>query len=196
MGPLNCAVRFEVDAYADISSELPSDEAQDEEAEDTDDVTTTLTEVKISSPGKKRQASDSEGLTRVIRRGPTRSYAHLAEIKTSRHLDIEQALPQLWFGHVTLLLHGAHNYGQFERITYNETQPRFKKWEEDNQVALQKMVGLIIKFREVVFEHGPCVVMCDTTAKPLQLDVYKSTSDKGVLPDELIERHWPKDAGA
>jgi len=194
MGPLNCAVRFEVDAYSNISGQPPSDEAQDEGAEDTDDVTTTLTQVKISSPEKKRPASDGEGLTRVIHRGPTRSYSHLVEIKTSRHLDIDQALPQLWFGHVTLLLHGAHNYGQFERITYNEMEPRFKKWEEDNQVALRKMVSLIIKFRELVLEHGPCVVVCDAMVKPLQLDVYKSTSGKGVLPQELVERYWPKAA--
>jgi len=184
----------EVDAYLKIGGEAPSDEAEGQNARDTDDVSSTPTEANISSPSTKRSVDDGKGLTRVIHRGPTKIYPVLAELKTSRHLEIKQALPQLWFGRIPLLLHGEQYYGLFEDIKYINSEARFKQWEEENQTALQQMVSLILKLRELVLEHGPCVVVCDAMVRPPQLDVYKSTSDKGVLPEELLERYWPEPA--
>lgn len=116
----------------------------------------------------------------------------MAELKTSKK-TIMSFMPQLWFGRTPYLIRGLHNRGVFEKLVISRVGDDFQSWETDvkNQMALRKMVGLISWIRDLIVkadEHT--AIMIFQKDHPGRLRVFRRTSIRSPLPDEIVQKFW------
>ncbi|KAF2124744.1 hypothetical protein P153DRAFT_301357 [Dothidotthia symphoricarpi CBS 119687] len=183
-GSLECAVRFEVDAYyEDPDLPDPTDPAQ----QSLDQIATTMAQLQINEP---QPSTTKKGNTQVIVKGNPVDPAKLAEIKTRKQVNINDALPQLWFGRTPYLLTGRHENGVFGSISCSHVQLQFKAWETDNQEALRKMVTLLTDLKRIVqgMDRGAAILTVLDKGGPLQ--IFKMKNATGVLPKHMITKYW------
>jgi hypothetical protein len=182
IGSLDCVVRFEVDAYyqgPDAAVEL------DEEVVDG------MTKLKIHDPIPVQPAPRPKtAATKVITKGTPIPPSQLAEIKAKRFAHLNDALPQLWFGRTPWFLNGNHNDGKVHSVSIVHAKSEFAAWEEANQERLRKMVCLLQELKNVVKGmHGKAAVLVyDEKGGPVR--VFEVKRDGGVLPVEIVKRHW------
>jgi hypothetical protein len=192
IGSLDCVVRFEVDAYYDDPDAVP---------EPAEDMATAMTQLKIQDqpPIKSslQQNTSAEKTTQAIQKGTLIDPSKLAEIKAKRLNRVAEALPQLWFGRTPWFMNGNHNKGRFDSVTIAHAEDLYPRWEENNQDRLRKMVSLLGELRRVVQATGgrAAVLVCEK--KGGDLKIYEMKRDGGVLPVDIIKRHWSvRTAGA
>jgi hypothetical protein len=192
IGSLDCVVRFEVDAYYDDPDAVP---------EPAEDVATAMTQLKIQDQpqikSSRQQNTSAEKTTQAIQKGTLIDPSKLAEIKAKRLNRVAEALPQLWFGRTPWFMNGNHNKGRFDSVTIAHAEDLYPRWEENNQDRLRKMVSLLGELRRVVQATGgrAAVLVCEK--KSGDLKIYEMKRDGGVLPVDIIKRHWSvRTAGA
>ncbi|KAK0384523.1 hypothetical protein NLU13_8609 [Sarocladium strictum] len=162
-GGLKCAIRFEVDAC------IPAEALGGHEG--------VATEIAPSPV-----ISENQGI-RIIHAGPGSRDDALVELKSRkvRPTTISQNMPQLWFGRLDHLVQGIHENGTFRSVE--------RQTESTNQQTLQRMVTLLEELRAVV-DNTKSLSAVAVWTKADGLRVYESTSDRKVLPDDLVERFW------
>ncbi|ETS75502.1 hypothetical protein PFICI_12446 [Pestalotiopsis fici W106-1] len=194
LGALKCAVRFEVDACVVPAGVDPETQVQGTtDSFGHDDVNSLVRDFQIVGLKNKRTSGQSTGSTQVIRRGPGTSPNHMAEIKANAKPP-GQSMPQMWFGRTPHLIRGRHDKATFTEVSVDNISLDFEVWENQsrNQEALQKMVGLISRLREIVqaTPERACVAVCERSLGPSALEIFHSTGRRKPLPDHLVEKFW------
>ncbi|EUC48689.1 hypothetical protein COCMIDRAFT_86769 [Bipolaris oryzae ATCC 44560] len=180
IGPLDCVVRFEVDAYYD-----------DSEHDTTDALTAAMEKLEVAeyaSSSTPMQPPDAP--TIAIEKGTFISPSLLAEIKAKKLNRMADAMPQLWFGRTPYFINGNHEKGTVHSVSITRAEEQFGKWEAANQEKLRKMVGLLVGIKRTVrgIRGGAAVLVYDVKGGPLK--VYRARSEQGVLPKDIVEKYW------
>ena len=183
IGPLECVVRFEVDAYFDD----PEVECITEEPELVNSITAAMAQLDVAGSQPPPETKHS---TKVVQKGVSVSASKLAEIKAKRAGRFTDALPQLWFGRTPYFMNGNHIKGKVHSVTIVHAESEFAQWEELHQARLRKMVSLLVALKTAVKETqaGAAVLVYDEKGGPLK--VYRVKRDGGVLPKETIAKYW------
>ncbi|KAF1935854.1 hypothetical protein EJ02DRAFT_304663, partial [Clathrospora elynae] len=134
MGPLNVVCRFEADAYDDgiVSDELTESEA-----------------AAVSGGLASRAIFEYRAPIRVLQQGHIVPTAQIVELKTQSHVPgickPVACQDQLWFGRTSLLFTGPYDKdtGVVKHIKQEDAKERVKKWEENQQEPLRKLVTLL-----------------------------------------------------
>ncbi|KAF2196025.1 hypothetical protein GQ43DRAFT_384216, partial [Delitschia confertaspora ATCC 74209] len=176
MGNLNCAVRFEVDAYYE-----PYDGG---------------VAVPEPAPSQMKFETYEYASTQVIRKGTLVSSSALAEIKAKKSHQVSQTMPQLWFGRTPYLLTGHNVDGVVHKISCTHAALEFRDWEKKNQETLRKLVGLLEMIIDVVkkTEKRAAVLVCEQKGGPIR--ILEKVNVAGVLSEEMCEEFWDEKVGA
>ncbi|KAG9191994.1 hypothetical protein G6011_10728 [Alternaria panax] len=193
IGPLDCVVRFEVDAYYEDPDTALGSESIHPSKEPIGTMIAAMTQLDVSglppTQGSSRKAPTDKP-TRVIEKGVFIDPYKLAEIKAKRLARLNEALPQLWFGRTPYFMNGNHNKGKVHSVSISHAESEFPRWEETNQDKLRKMVSLLTELRDqvaLVWERA-AVLVHDEKGGPLK--VYAMKKNGGVLPADIISKHW------
>ncbi|RMZ73491.1 geranylgeranyl pyrophosphate synthetase [Pyrenophora seminiperda CCB06] len=186
IGPLDCVVRFEVDAYFDDGAW----EREDNTTEDpTNAITTAITKLNLANP-----YPSTKHTTKVIQKGTPVPSSLLAEIKAKRAGRLTEALPQLWFGRTPYFMNGNHVKGVVSSVTMVHAATEFAQWEALHQERLCKMVGLLGWLKEVVrgIKRGEAVLVYDEKGGALKVYARKEGAGGGggVLPKGWVAAFW------
>ncbi|RYO59447.1 hypothetical protein AA0116_g6436 [Alternaria tenuissima] len=193
IGPLNCVVRFEVDAYYEDPDTAHSPEPTRPSKESVDTITAAMAQLDMATlpptQSKSRKAPVDKS-TRVVEKGVSVDPSKLAEIKAKKFARLNEALPQLWFGRTPYFMNGNHNKGEVHSISISHAKSDFPRWEEANQDRLRKMVSLLAELRGAValVQGKAAVLVYDDKGGPLK--VYAMKNNQGVLPSGIIAKHW------
>jgi hypothetical protein len=215
MGDLNCAVRYEVDAQYDDTETPEEIIPKQDDVDALIDAASQLT-IKASETDRESQSQQSKltehhasahessfhhnneikaeplkkGDTRVIVKGINVPASKLTEIKAKKHAPLGQCMPQLWFGRTPHLIVAKHTDGVVHKIEYTNAGERFKDWEKENQENLRKLVNLLAILRDMVkdMDTNDAVLVCETKGGGLEL--LQNNRVAGVLPKEIINKHW------
>lgn len=181
LGHLNCVVRFEVDAYYEAVDSQPSLTSSETAL---DQIASSISQLTVND------AKPARGATTVIRKGTVIPSSKLAEIKARKLEKIGETVPQLWFGRTPYLLTGQHVGGVVHSVRETDVGLKFPDWETANQDKLRKLVSLLADLKQLIggMEKGAAVLVCEDKGAPLQ--IYRSKSEAGVLPEAIISRHW------
>jgi hypothetical protein len=191
IGPLECVVRFEVDAYYEDPDAVESDES----------IVDAMTQLKLqeekAAQPTPRPNPTADKTTKATHKGTFIDPSKLAEIKAKRFDRLGEAMPQLWFGRTPWFLNGNHNNGKVHSVTIAHAKAEFPRWEQANQDRLRKMVSLLKELKKVVqgLEGRAAVLVCEEKGGDLRVYKMKRERDGGVLPKDIIERHWTVDNG-
>ena len=184
IGEVKCAVRFEVDARYSSPETSAASLAE----------SLSMLHVQNSASDIDPQPSQSESI-KVIRRGALTPQSQVAEIKgRGKSLSMSQVIPQLWFGRTPWLIKGSHNEGTFHTVTVNDIGQQFSTWESQdaNQRALRKLSSILKQLRDGVrnMNSRTAVVVFDSKAKPAELQIFGTSSDRKPLPESIIAKFW------
>lgn len=195
-GGLQCAVRFEVDAYISTPSEdqpVPVDKADSLDRDDEiDRLARNINETKLNKGPSK------SGSVIIIQKGDGTPQEKAAEIKCmGKKSQLSPIIPQLWFGRTSYLIRGRHDgKGTVNRIQFDDLRGELKEWEvvEKNQQTLQKLAILLSRLRDIVraTDKKSCVAIYNRTKGPPTLRVFHYESERGVLPPSAIQRFWTR----
>lgn len=185
LGPLKCAVRFEVDAYY----ENPASDAQTEAG--VQELADVMSSIKLDDATADKSVARG---TRVLKKGTIIDSAKLAEIKAKKSEKINQAIPQLWFGRTSYLITGQHKDGVVHKVSCTNVSQRFSQWEAANQEALRKLVQILLELKNVMrsSKGGAAALVCLEKGAPIQ--IMKMRTATNVLPEDIIRRHWTTDS--
>ena len=180
LGPLECVVRSEVDAYYMTSGESRSPECISEEPQfhSVDHLTEDYKPTMVQYRGHEVPATTT------------------LEIKSCQgRPSLERFMPQLWFSRTPSLMVGYHHKGTFTRTEKWDAGSNFSTWESRHQEDLRRLVGLIIELRRIVrATKAPCAVIYQKERKSKHtnsaLKIYKRIGKMPVLPDSLIAQYW------
>lgn len=196
LGNLNCVVQCEVDAWYD---DIATDKAESE----TSPLHALLNDLSLSNPvvpavtGSAR-VQPCRSIPVTLQAGSNIPASRLAELKTvgRKPLSAARVKPQLWFGRTPYLITGFHDRGVFNALTVEHVGAGFAEWEQSNQDALRKLVGLIAQLRSFALRvpGGVCAIIYDKTVKPMKLEVFAPTArmERVKVPQEFLELFWKK----
>ncbi|KAF5845264.1 hypothetical protein GGP41_002872 [Bipolaris sorokiniana] len=180
IGPLDCVVRFEVDAYYD-----------DTEHDTADALTAAMEKLNVAEHASSATPMQPPGApTIAIERGTFISPSLLAEIKAKKLNRVADAMPQLWFGRTPCFINGNHEKGTVHSVSVTRAEEQFGKWEAANQEKLRKMVGLLVDIKRTVrgIRGGAGLLVYDVKGGPLK--VFRARSEEGILPKDIVEKYW------
>jgi hypothetical protein len=188
LGSLDCVVRFEVDAYY---------EDPEGDRDLADDITSAMKKLAVeekppSLPAKKdtNATQTREKSTKVVCAGTHVPASSLAEMKAKKAPRLHEAMPQLWFGRTPYYLAGKHEQGIVHSVDIIHAAEMFPAWETENQVKLGKMVGLMEELKRIAkgLKEGKGVLV--HAEKGGDLKIFHGRGMSGVLPEEILRRHW------
>jgi hypothetical protein len=184
---MKLVVRYETDGYIAGPSKASTASIDSRKAiQESDDISSMLKLLSLS-PQKPSYAASDKSALRIIKGGQAIPIESTLEIKTrtsKRRIEIDEVLPQLWVSQTPNLVRAYHRNGLFERPEVEDVSLELKKWGEDHQTDLAKLVILIKNIISVVKESGAKAVIryddkCD------RLVVWKCQDRRKMLPDDL-----------
>jgi hypothetical protein len=189
LGALECAVRFEVDAFVDEDESLSSKKGKRplEKTRVSDDALESFAGLSLSDTTQKNSG------TTVINDGRQIPCSMMGEIKSKAKMpgSLKDFLPQLWFGRIPHLLLGTHTSGTFDNIHHIDAEAEFTDWEKNQQESLRKMAHLLSELKDIVqAAGGACVAVCNHKGRPLTIEILKFNSPNEVLTSEIVEQFW------
>jgi len=198
IGPLNCVVRFEVDAYYDDPGVVLDSKSKQPRDEPISTVSAAMAQLNIAGlppTQSKPRKTPADKPTVVVEKGTFIDPSKLAEIKAKKAARLTEALPQLWFGRTPYFINGNHDKGTVHSVSISHAEKDYPRWEEANQDRLRKMVSLLAELREVVArtKERAAVLVYDEKGGPLK--VFAMKKNHGVLPSETIAKHWTNAGG-
>ncbi|KAI4692886.1 uncharacterized protein J4E88_001256 [Alternaria novae-zelandiae] len=198
IGPLDCIVRFEVDAYyndPDVVLGSKSEQLIDEPIETTSAAMAQLNIVGSLPAQFNTRKNPADKPTIVVEKGNFVDPSKLAEIKAKKVARLTEALPQLWFGRTPFFMNGNHDKGTVRSVSISHAEKEYPRWEEANQGRLRKMVSLLAELRDAVArtKERAAVLVYDEKGGPLK--VFAMKKNHGVLPSETIAKHWTNAGG-
>ena len=198
LGDLDCAVRFEVDAWMD--DQRGDTDGDTEPVDPVEDIIKATRHVSIAEMPEdppiakstaKATGKVSRGATTTLHAGTQIPASQLAELKTvsrKSNKSPSSSTPQLWFGRTPFLIRGYHNNGTFTSTTVTDVSASFPAWERANQDRLQKLVGLLRELKRVLGDGGEAVLVHETRGGGLK--VLERRNGVGALPAELVQKFW------
>ena len=185
LGHLNCAVRFEVDAYYDNGKEDEEPGIVDSIERDTEIPTLAISQITI-----KDSPQPLPGSARVIAKGTNIPISKLAELKAHKAEKATAAIPQLWFGRTPYLLTGIHTSGTVKEVKFAHIESRYADWETANQENLRKLVSVLGEVKEAVEKmgNGAAVLVCREKGAPIE--IMEMRNKTSVLPEDSLRRFW------
>ena len=198
IGPLNCVVRFEVDAYYDDPDVVLDSKFKQPRDEPVGTVSAAMAQLNIAglpSTQTKPRKTPVDKPTLVVEKGIFINPSKLAEIKAKKLARLTEALPQLWFGRTPYFMNGNHDKGTVHSVSISDAEKEYPRWEEANQDKLRKMVSVLAELRDAVTrtKERAAVLVYDEKGGPLK--VYAMKKNHGVLPSETIAKHWTNAGG-
>jgi hypothetical protein len=186
MGLLNVVCRFEADAYDDgVTDELtPSEYAA------------------VSGGPTERPSFKFNAPFRVLQKGHIVPMSQMVELKTQRYRKDSPTnvtcQDQLWFGRTKLLYTAPYGSGTgvIDRVKYEDATARVKKWEQNNQENLRKLVALLTQLKAIMKAkkrpNSAVVLVREDKGGPLLIRSMESTNR--AVGIEAFRRHWQGDA--
>jgi hypothetical protein len=182
MGPLSVVVRFEADAYDDgvASDQLTQSETQ-----------------AVSGGLAARPTFKFGAPIRVLQKGHIVPTAQMVELKTQTVREEFRPVAcqdQLWFGRTKLLYTGPYvpNDGTVKRVRFEDATARVKKWEDNQQENLRKLVGLLDLLKQILKRNRSAnnglVLVREDKAGPLTVRSMESNSR--AVGRDALQRHW------
>ncbi|PVI00870.1 hypothetical protein DM02DRAFT_654999 [Periconia macrospinosa] len=206
LGDLNCAVRFECDAYLDDGNKtaaeafFPSDavvtpHSHPSQASNNSNTSPPIPQTAyqaLPSHRTEEEQDDEERIKVIIGGGQVDSSSKLVEIKTSgirKKVTPGHHVAQLWFGRTSYLCEAKHDYGNFQKISCTDMKDRFKEWENRHQDSLRKLVTLLTELKGVVSTtaYEAAVLVCENH-EPIR--IYESNEPMEILPQPLKAKFW------
>jgi hypothetical protein len=163
----------------------------------TDDITSAMEKLAVEeqlpnlSAKKNTNATQArEKPTKVVCAGTPVPSSSLAEMKAKKAPRIHEAMPQLWFGRTPYYLAGRHEKGVVHSVDIIHAAEMFPVWETENQEKLGKMVELIEELKRIAkgLKDGRGVLV--HSEKGGDLKIFHGRGMGGVLPEEILRRHW------
>jgi hypothetical protein len=186
MGPLNVVCRFEADAYDDG---VAPDELTEFESQAVSGGLETRPSFRFGAP------------IRVLQKGHIVPTAQMVELKTKAyHVDNFSSVAcqdQLWFGRTKLLYTGPYEPGTgvVRRVKYEDATERVRKWEENNQQSLRKLVALLAQLKEIMRQerrpNRAVVLVREDKSGPLTVRSMESANR--AIGREAFQRHWRRE---
>jgi hypothetical protein len=198
IGPLNCVVRFEVDAYYDDPDIVLDSKSKQPRDEPVGTVSAAMAQLNIAGlppTQTKPRKTPADKPTVVVEKGIFIDPSKLAEIKAKKAARLTEALPQLWFGRTPYFMNGNHDKGTVHSVCISDAEKEYPRWEEANQDRLRKMVSLLAELRDAVACTKECAAVLVYDEKGGSLKVYAMKTNHGVLPSETIAKHWTNAGG-
>ncbi|KAI4955366.1 hypothetical protein J4E91_001226 [Alternaria rosae] len=198
IGPLDCVVRFEVDAYyddPDVALDSKFRQPVDEPVGIASAAMAQLNIAGLPPTQTNPRKTPADKPTVVVEKGVFINPSKLAEIKAKKIARLTEALPQLWFGRTPYFMNGNHDKGTVHSVNISHAEKEYPRWEEANQDRLRKMVSLLADLRDGVArtKERAAVLVYDEKGGPLK--VYAMKQNHGVLPSENIAKHWTNAEG-
>ncbi|KNG47749.1 geranylgeranyl pyrophosphate synthetase [Stemphylium lycopersici] len=184
MGPLNVVCRFEADAYDDgiVPDHLTPSEAE-----------------AVNGGLDIRPSFNYSAPIRVLQKGHIVPTAQMLELKTQAYhpegTGTVQCQDQLWFGRTALLFTAPYEKATctVKRIKKEDARERVRRWEQNQQGPLRKLVALLGKLRDVLRrERRPnraVVLVRESKGGPILLRTMEERSH--AVDRETRERFWP-----
>ncbi|KKY27167.1 putative geranylgeranyl pyrophosphate synthetase [Diplodia seriata] len=236
LGELKCVVQFEVDAWyeeespdevADSTTAEPAElcgETVDELPAGIEDAVAGLSlrhgarrgsvsAPKASASGGRqgREKKRASGTLEILKgdvdyQPPGRQLAEI-KVRSKKPYLVSKAIPQMWFGRTPYLISGVHDEGVFSDIKVERVGDKFSEWEDRNQGALKKLVGLIAHMRELLMdqrrevagrsggesgERRAWAFTYDHKVKPARLVVHELAEKAKIaaIPQEYVQAFW------
>ncbi|KAF1941223.1 hypothetical protein EJ02DRAFT_348267 [Clathrospora elynae] len=184
IGSMDCVVRFEVDAYY----EDPDDTDMAQLTSDpVGALTSSMTDLAVTNQSS--TAPTPKGATKAVRKGNFIHPSKLAEIKARKAERLNDAMPQLWFGRTPYFMVGKHNNGVVNSVSITHAASIFAAWEKENDDRLRKLVSVLAELKSIVkgTAKGAAILVYE---KGGGLKAFEMKKDTGVLPKDIIGRHW------
>lgn len=183
MGPLNVVCRFEADAYDDGAA--------------ADDLTAPESAAVSGGPTERPRFTFNLPM-RVLQKGHIIPTAQMVELKTKSWRPEDSSLvrceDQLWFGRTKLLYTGLYTVGKgvVKWIKYEDATPRVKKWENNNQDGLRRLVSLLTQLKAHMKRlnrpnHAVVLVREDRTG-PLTIRAMEGKHQ--AISKDAFEKYW------
>lgn len=203
IGPFNCIVRFEVDAYYDNPNIDSTTASERDKADTSDPLSEAMAKLAVAEPSppaqpaqpaqpgrRRRQPAPADKPTTAVERGTFIAPSKLAEIKAKKTARLSEAMPQLWFGRTPYFINGNHDMGTVHSVAIIHAAAQFAQWETANQERLRRMVSLLVQIKSAVREarEGAAVLVYDSKGGPLKM--YQAKNGSGVLPKDVIGKYW------
>jgi hypothetical protein len=182
MGPLSVVVRFEADAYDDG---VASDHLTQSEVQAVSGGLAARPVFKFGSP------------IRVLQKGHIVPTAQMVELKTQSFREEYRAVAcqdQLWFGRTKLLYTGPYGPGDgiVKSVRLEDATARVKRWEENQQENLRKLVGLLDLLRQTLKRNrspnSGLVLVREEKAGPVTIRSMEANSR--AVGRDAFQRHW------
>lgn len=192
IGGLQLLVRFEVDAYVSSSTE---------EGPGSDAMVSSLEKMSIQNSFTDTTPA---GHVKVLRAGQLVDSTSLLEVKTRSKgsgIQLSQVMPQLYFSQTPHIYTAHHTKGyiakkeNISKATIDEEG--FRKWEDQKQESLKKLVALISYVKELTEgKGGQFLLICEKgegeSGKGIQI---LERSGKGIgLPATAKVAYWPENS--
>ncbi|RAL13381.1 uncharacterized protein BO97DRAFT_413376 [Aspergillus homomorphus CBS 101889] len=187
LGPLKLMVRHETDGYFGASSAKASAGSENVgvNVSSTFLPTFALGLSSLSSP----EAAAVGSKLRIKKEGQAIPIQSTLEIKTRaahRPLSIRQVIPQLWVSQTPNLVRAYHTQGVFDEAKAEDVTCEIRRWEEENQDIIKKLILLIEKIvNQVKNCGGQAVIKYDERRD--RLGIWKVDRER-MLPDDLYNR--------
>jgi hypothetical protein len=184
LGSLRLVIRHETDGCVDtgttsrISKQGPAE----------DDISDLLESMSISQPAGLDGATPADSKLTVRRGGRPVALESTLEIKTRvyhKPLSIADVAPQLWLSQTPRLVRAYHEKGRFRVPVVENVSTDIKRWEEENQEKLGRLVTLLINIIAKGKPHGHVSIRYNASKDRLRID---QCARKKMFPIDLYER--------
>ncbi|CAH0051725.1 unnamed protein product, partial [Clonostachys solani] len=192
LGDLNCIVRFEVDASYHEDRE-PGGSGSTNMIVDLGSQSLCSRMENLSTDCSQSPDLGTIHAAESMRQAGLRHQTTAAEIKTGSQLNPpNKYMQQLWFGRTPRLIRGVHSNGTFHKVVVTNVLASFKKWEEDHQTQLQKLVVTLKQLRSIAqgLGGGNCVAIFEKSSDSRTLRVFKAAEEKKALPEDMMVKFW------
>jgi hypothetical protein len=184
LGSLRLVIRHETDGCVDTGT--TSQISRQGPAED--DISELLESMSISQPAGLNGTTSADSKLTVRRGGRPVALESTLEIKTRvyhKPLSIADVAPQLWLSQTPRLVRAYHEKGRFRAPVVENVSTDIKRWEEENQGKLGRLVTLLINIIAKGKPHGHVSIRYDASKDRLNVE---QCARKKLFPVDLYER--------
>ena len=193
LGDLSCTLRFGVDGY--FKDRTPErTEGGDQLGKNASDAALDTLSSEFATSGVSTRLCSAEGSLAVISGGSLLAQSTLLELKTRsfRKKDqdtLSEELPRLWLTGVKTFVLAYHEAGLFNDIRQIDVSDRVKRWEEDNQVILQKFSSILHQILRIARSNSGTRLEI-RHRDPGILEIREATSDIGHTLSTTARTLW------
>jgi hypothetical protein len=184
LGGLRLVIRHETDGY--VNTRINTRVSKQGRAGN--DLSDLLESMSISQPAVPNETTSTFSKLTVSRGGRSVALESTLEIKTRVHhkpLSIADVAPQLWLSQTPRLVRAYHDKGRFRVPVVEDVSTDVKRWEEENQEKLGRLVTLLIKIIAKGEPHGHVSIRYNASKDRLRVE---QCAGKRMFPVDLYER--------